>query len=312
MTGNAPHCSVVICAWNGATVLPACLTTLLASRGVDFEVIVVDNGSADGSAELVARDFPATRLIRSGRNLGYAAGNNLGLRAARGEIIVLLNQDTEVPPEWLATILAPFVRDARIGAVGCKLYYPGGRVLQHAGGILYANALTGHLGSREEDEGQWDIACERPYVTGAALGLRRAALEQVGLFDPDFFPAYYEEIDLEMRMARAGWKIWYEPAAWLVHHESQVHGVGSAKMIALYTRNRLRYLAVVGFPAGRKAALRTELEWLADMRRKGRLGAALRGYAVGLIRWPFWRLDRRARRSVPQLDGRAGNRMETP
>jgi len=303
MAELSPQCSVIVCAFNGEQVLPVCLRTLLASRGVGFEALVVDNGSSDGTAELVRRDFPAARLIQSGRNLGFAGGDNLGIRQSRGEIIVLLNQDTEVPPEWLATLAGVFDADPGIGAAGCKLFYPGGRMIQHAGGILYPNANTAHLGCREEDRGQWDVAGERPYLTGAALGLRRAALVQVGLLDPGFFPAYFEEVDLQVRLRRAGWKIWYEPAAWLIHHESQVHGRGSPRVVQMYTFNRLRYLSVTGFPQGRKAALREELRWLGDMRRAGRLLPVLRAYVTGLVRWPLWRLDRRARKSVPRWDG---------
>lgn len=295
-------CTVIICAFNGVKVLPDCLRTLRASRDVAFETIVVDNGSADGSAELVRRDFPDVKLIAAGRNLGFAGGNNLGIRAARGELIVLLNQDTEVPPEWLARLCVPFARDPRIGAVGCKLLYPGGRIIQHAGGVLYPNGLTQHLGNGEEDRGQWDAPGERLYVTGAALGLRRAALRQAGLLDPAYYPAYYEEIDLLFRLNRAGWKIWYEPAASLVHHESQVHGALSPAVVYYYTRNRLRFLALFGFPQGRWAALRQEIRWLGDMRRQGRLGAVMRGYAAGATQWPWWRMDRRPRKTVPKLD----------
>lgn len=296
-------CSIIICAFNGEAVLAACLRSLgaLEAPAGGFEVIVVDNGSADSTSELTRRILPSARLIRSERNLGFAGGNNLGFREARGEILILLNQDTEVPPDWLLRLLDPFDRDPKIGAVGCKLFYPGGRLLQHAGGVLYPNANTGHLACREEDRGQWDTPCERAYVTGAALGLRRAALAQVGLLDPAFFPVYYEEIELQVRMARAGWKIWYEPAAWLIHHENQVYGAGSPRMVYSYTRNRLRFLALVGFPQGRKAALKEEVRWLGDMRRAKRLAPVLRAYAVGLTHWPLWRLDRRARRTLPRL-----------
>ncbi len=302
MTVSArPLCSVVVCSLNGERVLPGCLERVLASVGVEFELIVVDNGSTDATPTLVRERFPAARLISTGRNLGFAGGNNEGILAARGEIIVLLNDDTLVPPEWLAALAAPFVRDARIGAAGCKLLYPDCVTVQHAGGVILPNGNTLHLGVNRRDEGQFDRPCEVPYVTGAALALRRAALEAVGLLDPAFFPIYFEEVDLQRRMSCAGWKIWYEPAAWLIHLESQSQGAGSERFVYRYTRNRMRYLALQGLPAGRLAALKMELIWLADMKRGGRLGPVLRAYGAGALRWPAWRLDRKPRRSVPRL-----------
>ncbi|MCL5269456.1 MAG: glycosyltransferase family 2 protein [bacterium] len=296
--------SVIVCSLNGERVLPVCLASLLASDYAAFEVIVVDNGSTDSTAALVRSDFPAVRLVQSGRNLGFAGGNNLGIAAARGEIIILLNDDTEAPPGWLAAVTGPFARDGRIGAVGCKLLYPDRRTIQHAGTRLRPNANTDHLRYGEEDRGQWDRPGEQPYVTGAALALRRAALEQVGLLDPAFYPIYFEEVDLQTRLARAGWKIWYEPAAWLVHFESQSQGVASPRFVYRYTRNRLRYLALHGFPEGAWRGLREEARFLRHMRRQGRLAPMLRAYAAGALHGFAWRLDRRARRTVPVLPGR--------
>ena len=299
---QTPLVSVVVCSLNGERVLPACLTSVLACKGPPFEVIVVNNGSEDSTPDLVRERFPVARLINIERNLGFSGGNNVGIQAARGEIIVLLNDDTEVPEDWVAAMAAPFARDPRIGSVGCKLLYPGGRIIQHAGGAILPNGNTVHLGTGEEDNGQWETPRECDYVTGAALAMRREALAQVGLLDPKFFPIYFEEVDLEVRMARAGWKLWYEPAAWLIHHESLTQVAGSPRFIYRYTRNRMRYLTLRGLPGGCRAALKVELRWLLDMARKGRLGSVLRAYASGVLHWPAWRLDRRPRRSVPALD----------
>lgn len=302
MPSTSPRCSVIVCSLNGERVLPACLSSLSASAGIDFEIIVVDNGSSDSTPDLVRRDFPNARLIQTGRNLGFAGGNNIGMQAARGEIFVLLNDDTEVPPDCLANLCAPFDADPKIGAAGCKLFYPDRKTIQHAGGIIYPNGNTLHLGARELDRGQYDIACERDYVTGAALALRRSALEQVGLLDPAYFPIYFEEVDLQRRLARAGWKIWYEPKAWLVHHESQTQGAGSPKFVYNYTFNRLRFVSLNGFPRGRLAALRTELPWLIDFTRKRRLAPIVRAYWNGLKNLRSWRADRAKRSTIPRLD----------
>lgn len=298
---TSPKLSVIVCSLNGERVLPACLSSLSASEGIDFEIIVIDNGSSDSTPELVRRDFPNARLIQTGRNLGFAGGNNVGMQAARGEIFLLLNDDTEVPPDCLAKLCATFDADPKVGAAGCKLFYPDRKTIQHAGGVIFANGNTGHIGAREPDTGQWDAAGERDYVTGAALALRRSALEEVGLLDPGFFPIYFEETDLQRRLVRAGWRIWYEPRAWLVHHESQTQGVGSPKFIYNYTKNRLRFVALNGVPWGKKAAFRAELKWLIQFIGEGRAVPILRAYWHGLKNWRAWRADRKTRASVPKL-----------
>lgn len=299
---SPPRVSVIVCSLNGEKVLPTCLRSLAESTGVDFETIVVDNGSTDATPELVRRDFPHVRLLQTGRNLGFAGGNNVGIQAARGELFVLLNDDTETPSDCLARLAAAFDRDPAIGAVGCKLLYPDRATIQHAGGVLNPNATTLHKGYGEDDNGQWDAGREVNYLTGAALALRRTALKQVGLLDPGFFPIYFEEVDLQTRMRRAGWKLWYEGAAWLIHFESQTQGVASKRFYLRYNKNRIRYLALNGFGEFSKwTALRWELAWWGDVIRRHRVLAVLQAYAVGTWNWPRWRSDRETRRSVPGL-----------
>lgn len=299
---EAPQASVIVVAYNGAAVLPACLRTLGASRGVSFEIVVVDNGSSDGSGDLVERDFPLCRLIRNDRNLGFAGGNNVGIQAAHGRFIVLLNQDTEVRPEWLAQIIEPFADDPRIGAVGCKLLYPGGEIIQHAGGAIYPNAATAHFGCGVRDEGQWDKAKFSGYVTGAALALRREAIEEIGLLDEGFFPAYFEEFDWQTRLWRADWKVFYTPTCGVIHHESQVLGAGSSRFVYLYTYHRLRYLALNGTPGGVWPGLRHELLWfLSDVLFNRRLAPVLKAYVNGVVHWRVWRSERFDRPHVPRL-----------
>lgn len=293
--------SVVIVAYNGAAHLPACLGALARNDRSLFELVVVDNASTDGSAELAERLWPGVRLIRNPSNLGFGSGNNVGIRAARGDVLLLLNQDTEVPADWVATMLAAMAAAPTAGAVGCKLLYPDCATIQHAGGILYPNALTAHLGMGERDDGRWNEAGTRTYVTAAAMALRRAALEQIGLFDPGFDPAYFEEVDLQLRLWRAGWQVRYEPRVAVLHHESSVLGSGRPATVMLYTRHRVRLLALHGRQGGAGECLRAELRWLADMRRTGRLMAALRGWCAGLLRWPLWRAQRKHRR-IPRLE----------
>lgn len=295
-----PQASVIICAYNGKDYLEPCLRSVLASRGVAFEVIVIDNASHDGSGGLVEKVFPQCILIRSAENLGFAGGNNLAIRAARAPFLVLLNQDTEVPPDWLAQLIAPFERDEKIGVVGCKLRYPDGKI-QHAGGVVWPNGNTDHLGVNEADEGQWNEPGKRDYVTGAAMALRRATLEAVGLIDEGFWPAYFEELDWQMRIKAAGWHVHYEPTDGVIHHESKTLGVGSPRFVELYTRHRLRNVALNGTNMGKREALRWERRWVIDMWRNGRLWPVLKAYGWAIVHWWRWRSERTNRPQVPKL-----------
>src|SRR5690554_2286442 len=186
--------SVIIPVWNGAQELPACLDALLAEPEItqgDCEVLAVDNASTDGSAELLAdyaQRYPQVRLIRNPANLGFGGGCNVGLAQAQGEVLILLNQDTEVRPGWLAALLAAFA-DPTIGIAGSKALYPDG-TLQHAGGVVDAQGSGSHRGYGEPDRGQYDDLAGVDYVTGASLALRRALYEQIGGFDEGFGLAY--------------------------------------------------------------------------------------------------------------------------
>jgi GT2 family glycosyltransferase len=215
--------SVIVLAWNGIEFLGPCLDALLAQHFADFEVVVVDNGSSDGSADFVAESYPQVRLIRNERNIGFAAGNNIGLEAATGEVLVLLNQDTEVHEDWLEALVSTF-DDASIGIAGCKLLYPDGTI-QHAGGVLLGpRGETGHVGRHEEDDGRFDELTDAEFVTAAALAMSRAALERVGALDEGFSPAYYEDIDWCYRARAVGFRVVVQPQAIAIHHESTATG----------------------------------------------------------------------------------------
>jgi len=157
--------------------------------------------------------------VRNERNLGFSGGNNRGLRAATGEIIILLNDDTEVHPGFLSAVSGAF-QDPAVGAAGCKLLYPDGTI-QHAGGYLYGpRGESEHLGRGMPDGGRFDEEFEPEFVTGAALGIRRTCLAQVGPLDEGFTPIYYEDVDWCYRARAAGWRILYVPQAVVTHHES--------------------------------------------------------------------------------------------
>ena len=298
---NAPPLfSIIVCSLNGERVLPTCLTSLAAlRREPTHEIIVVDNGSTDATPRMAAA-HPGVRLVQTGRNLGFAGGNNVGMLAARGELLVLLNDDTEVPPDWLARLAEAFERHPRAGAVGCRLLYPDRATIQHAGCRLLPNGNTEHIGYGEKDDERFHAGYACDYVTGAALALRRPALQQAGLLDPGFWPIYFEEVDLQQRLIAAGWTIWYEAPHGLCTTNPRV-GTGQPRFVYRYTRNRMRYLALHGAPRGWRAALRAEIPFLRHMMRQGLAVPMLRAYLAGLAHWPAWRLDRTRRRTVPRL-----------
>jgi GT2 family glycosyltransferase len=232
--------SIIIPVWNGREYLPDCLDALLAQEFPHFEVIVVDNASGDGSADFIAEHYPEVQIIRNKHNLGFAGGCNVGLRAARGDVLVLLNQDTRAFPDWLGFLVRD-LQKSEIGVVGCKSLYPDDKTIQHAGGwIQWPLALAHHYGQGEQDVGQWDEARPVEYVTGAAIAFRRDVLEHVGFLDEEFWPGYFEDADFCFRIREAGYIVWYNPQAVVVHEETT--SIDFEMISQAYQRGRLRFL----------------------------------------------------------------------
>ncbi len=233
--------SVVIPVWNGHEHLPACLEAVLAQEPAPLEIITVDNASTDGSAALIAERFPQVRLLRQDRNLGFAGGCNAGLRISQGEGIVLLNQDTQVLPGWLAALHDALTRPA-VGIAGCKSLFSGTSLIQHAGGYIeWPLAAAHHFGERQPDGPKWDIPKPVEYVTGAAMAIARPVLERVGLLDEGFWPGYFEDADYCFRAREAGFEVWYWPAAELRHAESS-STPAPLQRSRYYQRGRLRFV----------------------------------------------------------------------
>lgn len=237
-----PKVSVVLVTYHGAEAhLSRCLDCLRAQKYPDFETVIVDNASRPVTREAVQALVHGENLILNKRNLGFAGGCNRGIEEASGEIVVFLNYDTQMASDWLGQIVRPFLRNRAVAIVGCKIFYPGGRVLQHAGGIINANGMGEHVGFNEEDRGQYDQERDVDYVTGAALAARRDFLEGCGGFDTDFYPAYYEEVDLCYRAHRMGYRVLYTPDAELTHHESDMARNQSPVFRRLYYRGRMLF-----------------------------------------------------------------------
>jgi GT2 family glycosyltransferase len=286
--------SVIVLVWNGEKFLDACLSALLAQDYSPFEVIVVDNASSDNSVKIVQGYEPRVRLIRNDYNLGFAGGNNVGLKVANGDIVVLLNQDTVVQPGWLRAIVETF-DDPTIGIVGCKALYPDGRGFQHAGGMVDpACAFTRHIGWGEVDTGQYDSLSEPDYVTGAAFAIHRKVLLRLGGLDEQFYPAFFEEVDYCYRARRAGFHVVYQPRACLYHHETASLPADGSQRGLTYHRNRIRFLLRHWSREAFDSFARAESQGIQDDLALDDVVARARAYWDNLLALPIIFSQRRA------------------
>jgi GT2 family glycosyltransferase len=215
--------SVVIVNWNGGRSLPAVLQAVHGQRYEPIEIIVVDNGSIDGSIALLEAD-ESVRLITNTRNLGFAAANNQALQVARGEFVLLLNNDAVLTPEYVGALVADLKSDLRRGSVCGKLLRPaeGSAVAQidSAGHVMYRNLWPTNRGEGETDGPAFDRSIEVFGVCAAAGLYRRAMLDDVAfngeVLDSTFF-AYLEDVDLDWRAQLRGWHSWYDAGAVAYH-----------------------------------------------------------------------------------------------
>ncbi len=299
---DPPLISIVVLSLNGADVIRGCLDSVLLSDWPNLEVLVVNNGSTDDTPRIVREAYPSVRLIDLPRNLGFAGGMNEGLKAARGEILVPLNDDTLVDPAMAREIARPIVEDAAIGMVGCKILYPDGKTIQHAGGIIKPNGLTDHFGYGMPDDGQWDDEREVDYVTGCAMAIPRRAFERIGLFDDRYYPTYYEEVEFAIRLRKAGFRIVYNPKAVLRHLESKTEVRYSPRFFTRFHRSRMRLLLKNYSAAQLARAAWCEAKWIVfglDWTwRKALFLPLLRAYIYSLLHLP-WILHDRYYRFLP-------------
>lgn len=223
-----PPVWIIVVNWNQQQLTLECLASLRAAADPACRVLLVDNGSTDGSAAAVRREFPEVEVLETGVNLLYAGGNNAGIVRALAEgaqLIVLLNNDTVVDPGCMRHLRSRMEADPRCGIAGPKIYYAGARDrIWYAGGEMsFWKGELWHRGIRESDHGQYDVPGKTGYVTGCCLMIRREALERAGMLD-ESFRMYGEDADLCMRVRRAGFDIQYEPAARVWHKISVSSG----------------------------------------------------------------------------------------
>ncbi len=207
----------------------------------DLEVIVVDNASTQDEASVISEQYPQVKIIRSPRNLGFAGGNNIGIKEANGKYILLINNDTYFREFNIVPLIERLESADKIAIVCPKLRFAwGSNPIQFAGYTPLSKITVRNqaIGFGEEDRGQYDTAHPTPYAHGAAMLIKREAIKKVGLM-PECFFLYYEELDWSMMFTRAGYEIWYDPACTVFHKESQTTGQNSPLRTYYITRNRL-------------------------------------------------------------------------
>jgi GT2 family glycosyltransferase len=220
---DKPTFSVIIPHWNGRRHLDDCLSALRRQSWRDFETILVDNGSSDGSQAYVRQAFPEVRLVELGRNHGFTGACNAGYAVAQGEFLVLLNNDTAAEPGWLAALESAFRRHPRAGILASKLRLFDQPQRLHAAGDYYrCDGIPGNRGVWQLDEGQFDREEAVFGACGAAAAYRRQMVAEVGFLD-DVFYFSCEDVDIAWRAHLAGWQVIYVPTA-VVYHKLKATG----------------------------------------------------------------------------------------
>lgn len=226
--------TVVVLNWNGLADTRAALSSLAGCRvpgGWQVAIMVVDNGSSDGSVEVLRREFPAVEAVALGENRRFAGGNNAGLRralASGADAVMLLNNDTEADPGLFETLVAALEADPRAGAAAPLIAFaePPDRIWYAGGRLVPALGLAAHRGLRARDRGRYRAVEETGYLTGCCLLARREAWERVGLLDEGYF-LYAEDADWSLRARAAGFRLLFVPGARLRHKVSAASGASS-------------------------------------------------------------------------------------
>jgi GT2 family glycosyltransferase len=243
-----PLLSVIIPNWNGRRFLEECIDSLKGQTFQDFEILLVDNGSTDGSADFAETQYREfIRVVRNKENLGFAGGNNIGIRRAKGEYIVLLNNDTWADSRWLEELAKATRSDPPVGMWASKVcsYFRRDRI-EGVGELIYWDGLVRARGQYEQDHGQYDVMEEILFAPGCGAMYRKSLFDGIGLFDEDFF-AYADDTEIGIRARLAGWKCLFVPRAIVYHKNSGTAGQYSPLKAFYVERNRL-WLAIKYFP----------------------------------------------------------------
>ena len=293
---------VVILNWNGYPDTERCLRTVLKSEYADSFPVVVDNASTDGSYERLREEFPEVKMIRAPGNIGYAAGNNLGIRWALeqgAEYVYVINNDTEVPTDSVGKLVAVMESDDRIGQVGPLIEDATcDRIGAVGGEIHWPTAEPRQIGHGEEDRGQYSTLLDVEFVPGTAVLARRAALDEVGLI-PEHYFIYFEDVDWSLRFRKAGWRTVATPDTTILHYESSTMGQNSPIKTYYQVRNNLFFLDdwVAGDEA-RAVSARLHFKFVKMMVKSAARGSAphLRAIATGYRDYRAKRVGKTERR----------------
>jgi hypothetical protein len=242
---DQPLVSIITLNYNQAIVTTAFLESAKNLLYSNFEILVCDMASSVNPESVINPSlYPHTRLLRSSKNLGFAGGNNWGIRMAKGEFIFIVNNDTELTPDILQQLLLPFKTNPDIGVVCPKIkYFNDRRIIQYAG-FKKMNPFTGRtstIGEGEVDLGQYELPGITNGAHGCAMMIKKDIIENTGMFPEKFF-LYYEEWDWSIRIQNAGYKIWYQPSATIYHKESLTVGRENPKKVYYHTRNRILFM----------------------------------------------------------------------
>jgi GT2 family glycosyltransferase len=297
--GSQSLVSVIIPNWNGASHLPTCLESLRRQTYPRVEIVIADNGSTDGSLELLAHDYPEAHTLALGENRGFTGACNAGIEICQGEFLALLNNDTEVSPQWLEKVVIAFQEHPEAGIVASKMLLFDQRDTFHTAGDFYrVNGIPGNRGVWQKDMGQYD---REEYVfsaCGGSAAYRRAMLDQVGMLDEAFFFSC-EDVDLAWRAQLAGWRCIYAPQA-VVYHKLSATGGGVTA--SFYDGRNCIYLLVKDYPSDMwrihwRDVIRAQLRITSEAVRAWRGEAArarLQGQLAGLLGIPRMLRKRRA------------------
>jgi GT2 family glycosyltransferase len=292
----APLASVIVPTLNGAHLLSDCLDSLVRQSYPNAEVIVADGASTDGTVALLTGKYPTVRLLRLRRNAGFTGNVNAGLRAARGEVLCLLNNDAQADADWVSVCVETLMDQPHLGSVASKVLFADRRTINSAGDVLSRDGAPRQRGAGQPDGSAWNTPGPVFGAMGGAAAYRRAMLADTGLLDEVFF-MYLEDVDLAFRAQLRGWSCLYQPLA-RAYHVGSASG-GGVLASFLNGRNLIRLLAkdlpaelwprlrpgILRYQARRaRAALR---EWRGSAAR-----ATLRGQLAGLATLPRHLADR--------------------
>ncbi|MBI5186309.1 MAG: glycosyltransferase family 2 protein [Nitrospinae bacterium] len=245
---NNPLISVVIPNWNGKKFLPACLDSLKRQSYPNLDVIVVDNGSTDGSVQYLKENYPGfVKIVELQENHGFDRAVNEGIKVSKGAYIATLNNDTETHEDWIRELAKGFDHGDRVGMCASKiLFYFNRDIIDKTGHVMYLDGLNKGRGAMQKDNGKFEVCEEVFFPDGCAALYKRELFDEVGLFDERFF-AYGDDAELGFRARLFGWKCVYMPSAVVYHIHSGTTSPYSKLKVFLVERNRF-WLALKLFP----------------------------------------------------------------